>query len=217
MVIAIVALALPHLMQDPPAPVQTTDKTRLFQRDLRLWLLELLALLCMVPEGAVMDWAAVYLGQELGADAFRAGLGFAGFAAAMALMRFSGDALRNRFGAVRTLRASALIGAVGLMLAAMAPVPELAMAGFALAGLGVANLVPVMFSAAGNHPGLAPGQAISTVTMVGYAGILIAPASIGYAAEAVGFRATYAALALCLLLVMAMAGRAAAADDLRRL
>lgn len=216
-VAAIVALALPHLLPDPPAPRETAGKAALFPRDRALWLLGLLALLCMVPEGAVMDWAAVYLGQELGADTFRAGLGFAFFAATMAVMRFSGDAIRNRFGAVRTLRVSALIGAAGLMLAAMAPVPELAMAGFAIAGLGVANLVPVMFSAAGNHPGLAPGQAISTVTMVGYAGILIAPASIGYIAEAAGFRATYAGLALLLALVAALAGRAAAADDLRAL
>lgn len=211
----ILAAALPQLLPDPPEPRQAHEKTRLLPRDPTLWLLGIMALLCMVPEGAVMDWAAVYLGQELGADAFRAGLGFAAFAATMAVMRFSGDAIRNRFGAVRTLRVSALIGAAGLMLAAIAPADWLVMAGFAFAGLGVANLVPVMFSAAGNHPGLAAGQAISTVTMLGYAGILIAPASIGYAAEHAGFRATYGALALLLVLVAALAPRARAADGIR--
>ena len=210
-----VALALPHLLPDPASVPETHEKQSLFPRDARLWLLGLLALFCMVPEGAVMDWAAVYLAKELGADAFRAGLGFAFFAGTMAIMRFSGDAIRNRFGAVRTLRVSALIGAAGLMIGALAPIDAVAMAGFAVAGLGVANLVPVMFSAAGNHPGLPPGQAISTVTMVGYAGILIAPASIGYIAEHAGFRATYAALALLLVLVAALAHRAKAADGIR--
>ncbi|MDP3379438.1 MAG: MFS transporter [Brevundimonas sp.] len=215
-VLGLVALALPHLLPDPPAPVTAGHGAGvLLPRDPALWLLGLLALLCMVPEGAVMDWAALYLGQELGADALRSGLGFAFFAATMAVMRFSGDALRNRFGAVRTLRVSALIGAAGLMLAAVAPADWLAMAGFAFAGLGVANLVPVMFSAAGNHPGLPPGQAIATVTMVGYAGILIAPASIGYIAEQVGFRATYGGLALLLVLVAGLAARARSADGIR--
>lgn len=210
-----VALALPHLLPDLAIPAEHHVKQSLFPRDAGLWLLGLLALFCMVPEGAVMDWAAVYLAKELGADAFRAGLGFAFFAGTMAIMRFSGDAIRNRFGAVRTLRVSALIGAAGLMIGALAPTDAVAMAGFAVAGLGVANLVPVMFSAAGNHPGLPPGQAISTVTMVGYAGILIAPASIGYIAEHAGFRATYAALALLLVLVAALAHRAKAADGIR--
>ncbi|MCF8511921.1 MAG: MFS transporter [Rhodobacteraceae bacterium] len=214
-VATLVVLALPHLLPDPPSPTSQTQTTRFFPRDAALWILGLLALFCMVPEGAVMDWAAVYLGKELGADDFAAGLGFAFFAGSMALMRFSGDRVRNRFGAVKTLRISALVGAAGLFLAALAPNETLAMAGFGLAGLGVANLVPVMFSAAGNHPGLPAGVAISAVTTVGYAGILIAPASIGYIAEAAGFRATYGALALLLLVVAALAGRTHAADQIR--
>lgn len=214
-VAAIVGLALPHLLPDGPSGQPEGRKALLLPRDAGLWLLGVMALLCMVPEGAVMDWAAVYLGQELGVGTFGAGLGFAFFAATMAVMRFTGDRLRNRFGAVRTLRVSALVGAAGLGLAALAPHGGLAMAGFAMAGLGVANLVPVLFSAAGNHAGLPPGQAISTVTMVGYAGILVAPASIGFVAEQVGFRATYGALALLLVLVAGLAGRAAAADGIR--
>ena len=67
----------------------------------------------MVPEGAVLDWAAIYLQKELGSDVFVSGLGFAFFAGAMAIMRFAGDAVRNRFGAVQTLRISGLLGAAG--------------------------------------------------------------------------------------------------------
>lgn len=213
---ALVFGAMPFLLPDPPAPrtAATTAAQRgtLFPRDAGLWLLGAMALFSMVPEGAVLDWAALYLAKELGSDLFRSGLGFAFFAGTMALMRFAGDGLRNRFGAVRTLRVSGLLGAAGLMGGALAPGDTLAIASFALAGFGVANMVPILFSAAGNHVGLPPGQAISTVTMVGYAGILIAPASIGWVAEHAGFRLTYAAVALLLLLVAALAGRAAAAD-----
>ncbi len=214
-VAALVTLANRFLLPDAPEPAQTATAHGLLPRDLGLWLIGLMALFCMVPEGAVMDWAAIYLAQELGADAFRSGLGFACFAGAMAAMRFSGDVVRNRFGAVKTLQISGLAGAAGLFIAAMSPGDTLALAGFALSGLGVANLAPVMYSAAGNHPGLPAGVAISAVTTVGYAGILVAPAVIGFIAEQIGFRITYGALAGLLLVVVAQAHRARNADAAR--
>jgi MFS family permease len=130
----------------------------------------------------------------------------------MAVMRFAGDGVRNRFGAVRVLRVSGALGAAGLLVGALAPSAGLAIAGFALAGFGVANMVPILFSAAGNWPGHSAGSALSAVTMVGYAGILVAPASIGWLAEHLGYRPTYAGLAVLLLVVVALAARVAMAD-----
>jgi MFS family permease len=211
-----VLLAGPHLIVDAPHPsAEKPVPHALFPRDASLWILGFMALFCMVPEGAVLDWAAIYLSRELGSDLFRAGLGFAGFAGAMAVMRFAGDRLRNRFGAVKTLQISGIISAAGLMGGALAPNDITAIASFTFAGLGVANMVPILFSAAGNHPGMAAGAAISTVTMVGYAGILVAPSSIGFIADHIGFRATYAALAVVLLIVTALAPRVKAADGVR--
>ena len=220
-VAVIVSVALPILVRasigdsrgasDQPTAT-APPKERLFPRDFHVWLLGLLTFFAMVPEGAVLDWGAIYLEKELGAEAVVAGLGFAGFAGAMALMRFAGDGVRNRFGAVRTLRVSGLVGAAGLLVGATAPLDWLAIAGFALAGLGVANMVPILFSAAGNHPRLPSASAISIVTMVGYSGILVAPASIGFLAEHFGFRPTYAGLAVLLGIVALMAARAADAD-----
>jgi fucose permease len=160
----------------------------------------------------VMDWAALYMQKELGAAQATSTLAFAFFSGAMATVRFAGDAVRNRFGAVRTLRYSALIALAGISAATLAPSQGWALAGFALAGIGVANMVPVIFSAAGNHPGLAPGTAIAFVTMLGYSGILFAPASIGYVAEHFGFRITFGALAVLLAIVVLMADRAHAAE-----
>ena len=212
-----VLAAMPFVMPDSPAPRapgETAAKSALIPTDPAIWLLGVLALFSMVPEGAVLDWAALYLQQELGSDVARSGLAFAFFSGAMAVMRFAGDGVRNRFGAVRTLRWSGIIAAVGMLGGAAAPTDLLAVASFALSGLGVANMVPIMFSAAGNHPGLAPGAGIAAVTMFGYSGILVAPSTIGFVAEHVGFRFTYGALALLLVFVALMAGRTAAADGL---
>ena len=213
--------AMPFLMPDAPvAPVavmQAAPRTRLFPKELHVWLLGFLALFSMVPEGAVLDWAAIYLQKELGSDLFVSGLGFAFFAGAMAVMRFLGDTVRNRFGAVRTLRLSGLLGAAGLMGGALAPTDWVAIASFAVAGLGVANMVPILFSAAGNHPNLPSASAISIVTMVGYCGILVAPSSIGFLAEHLGFRPTYAALSLLLVVVAVLATEAVDADGAKAL
>jgi MFS family permease len=220
-VAGIVLTAMPFLLPDVPKPVVSetvaAPKTRLFPKDLHVWLLGFLALASMVPEGAVLDWAAIYMQKELGSDVFVSGLGFAFFAGAMALMRFLGDAVRNRLGAVRTLRISGWLGAAGMMGGAVAPNDWVVIVSFFIAGLGIANMVPILFSAAGNHPRLPAASAISIVTMVGYCGILVAPSSIGFLAEHVGFRPTYAGLSLILVLVALLAARAADADGVRKL
>lgn len=212
--LALIVLALPHVIEDDSRKAATDDAPHdaLIPRDPLLWLLGAMALFSMVPEGAVMDWAAIYLQKEMGAGQATSTLAFAFFAGAMAIVRFAGDAVRNRFGAVRTLRVSAIVAAVGLLAALLAPSVPLAIAGFALAGIGVANMIPVIFSAAGNHPGLAPGTAIAFVTMLGYSGILVAPFSIGFIAERLGFQVTYGGLVVLLVFVAVMAGRAGAAE-----
>ncbi len=216
-IVAVIVLAsMQFLLPDAPSvPVATAapaPKTKLFPKDFHVWLLGFLALASMVPEGAVLDWAAIYMQKELGSDVFVSGLGFAFFAGAMALMRFLGDTVRNRLGAVRTLRISGLLGAAGMMGGAVAPNDWVVIVSFFIAGLGIANMVPILFSAAGNHPNLPSANAISIVTMVGYCGILVAPSSIGFIAEHLGFRPTYAGLSLVLVLVALLAARAADAD-----
>ncbi len=210
----VILLAAPRLLRVPvdTTPDAAQPKGRLLPRAPIVWLLGFTALMCMMPEGAIMDWSALYLTDELNLPLSAAGLGFALFSGAMASMRFAGDAIRNRFGAVRTLRVSALIAAAALVSAALAPSPMLALAAFGVAGLGIANTVPIMFSAAGNLPGMSHGAGLATVTMIGYAGILVAPSSIGFIAEHAGFRGTWAGLALCLVFVASQAGHARLAD-----
>ena len=217
--LGLVGLAAPTLRGAPPVPHPPTAAGGAgshWPRGGAIYLLGLMALGAMVPEGAVLDWSALYLARELGSPVAASGLAFAGFAAAMAVMRFAGDHLRGRHGAVATLRVSGAVAAAGLLAASLAPTAPLAIAGFALAGLGIANTVPIILSAAGNHPGLGAGVGISVVTMMGYSGILVAPASIGLVADHIGFRLTYAVLALVLIGVAALARRVAAADQRHR-
>ncbi|MBL0933326.1 MAG: MFS transporter [Rhizobiaceae bacterium] len=176
------------------------------------YLLGLAALFGMIPEGAVLDWAALYLQRELGSSVSAASLAYAGFSGAMALMRFSGDAIRNRFGAVATMRVSCVIAGLGLVGAGLAPAASLSIAFFALAGLGIANVVPIAFSAAGNQPGLAPGVGMSVATTMGYSGILVAPSAIGFIGERTGFAPIFVALALVLFLLAGLARMVATAD-----
>ncbi|MCV3207866.1 MFS transporter [Mesorhizobium sp. YC-39] len=177
-----------------------------------VYLVGLMALLTMISEGAVLDWAALYLQQELGADLAIAGLAYAAFSGIMAVMRFFGDGVRNRFGAVTTLRISALAAAAGMLVAGLAPSPFIAIAAFAFCGLGIANMVPILFSAGGNQEGMSSGTGMSVVTTMGYSGILVAPSAIGFVAEHSSFGPIFVALSGLLVIVLLMAGLAHRAE-----
>lgn len=208
---AIAAYALPRLIPDERAPSEAKPRIGL-PRNPVVYLVGLMALFSMIPEGAVLDWAAIYLRQELGADLATAGFAFAGFSATMALIRFLGDGVRNRLGAVATLRGSALIAAAGMLTAGFAPSAPVAIAAFAFCGLGIANMVPIAFSAAGNQKGMSPGAGMSVVTTMGYSGILMAPSAIGFIGERTGFAPVFVAVSGLLIVVFLMAGLARSAD-----
>ena len=208
---AIICVALFFLVAEERVSAAQRPPYRLPRQPI-VYLTGIIALLSMVPEGAVLDWAALYLRQELGSDIAVAGFAYAAFSATMAAMRFLGDGVRNRFGAVATLRGSALVAAAGMFGAGIAPDPWLAVAAFAVSGIGCANMVPIAFSAAGNHDGGTPGAGLSTVTLMGYSGILAAPSLIGFIGERTGFAPIFVALALLLVAVAMMAGLARAAD-----
>ena len=197
--IAIVSVSLRHLIADPP--VAQEHKKFVLPRNPTVYVIGVMALLSMNSEGAVLDWGALYLRQELGSDIATAGFAFGAFAGAMALMRFLGDGVRNRLGAVATFRISGIVAAAGMLVAGLSPSPWLAIGAFAVSGLGIANMVPILFSAAGNQPGVSPGAGMSVVTTMGYSGILVAPSVIGFVAQRTGFAPIYIGIAVLLVLV----------------
>ncbi|MGH3239111.1 MAG: MFS transporter [Spirillospora sp.] len=153
------------------------------------WLLIMLGVigLCsFVGEGAMADWSAIYLREDLGTGAGAAGLGYVGCAVAMTIGRLAGDRIVARFGPVRVLRTGSLVAALGLGSGLLAGHPVAAVAGFTLFGFGVAVVAPVTFSAAGNVPGVPAAAGIARVTGVGYLGLLGGPPVIGFIAQGVG-------------------------------
>lgn len=208
---ALLAIAWPRVLVDRPHPEEERPKGGLPMTPLP-WIIGIVALFSMIPEGSILDWGALYLRNELGASVTLSGLGFAAFSMTMAVMRFAGDLVRDRFGAVRTLQVCSLISMLGLLIAGLAPNAFVAIAGFAIAGIGISNMVPIAFSAAGNMPGLAPGIGLSVVTTMGYSGILVAPSAIGFIAEHTGLATVFIGLPVLHLVVFLLAKLARHAD-----
>ena len=176
------------------------------------WLLGIMALFCMIPEGSILDWGALYMRNELSASLTLSGFAFAAFSFTMAAMRFAGDLIRDRFGAVNTLRVCGVIAMLGMLTIGFATSSTMAIAGFALAGIGISNIVPILFSAAGNLPGMAAGVSLSVVTTMGYSGILVAPSAIGFIAEHTGLGSIFAGLSVLILVTLLLSNLARHAD-----
>jgi MFS family permease len=209
--LAVVLAALPRLVSEG-RPVHHEHAKFALPRTAAVYLVGLVALFTMIPEGAVLDWGALYLNKELGADLATAGLAYAGFAGAMSLMRFLGDGVRDRYGAVATMRACSLIAAAGMCVAGLSPWAWPAIAAFTIAGFGIANMVPIAFSAGGNQPGMASGTGMAVVTTMGYSGILMAPSAIGFTAERTGFGPIFIVLSVFLVVVCLMSPLTRTAD-----
>jgi len=161
--------------------------------------LGLVAFLCFAIEGAVADWGALYLSTERGATPSMAATGFAFFSFGMAVLRLVGDPIVARFGPTRILSGGGFIIAIGMVIALLAPWPIVIAIGFGLVGLGAANIVPVVFSAAGRTPGVVPSVGIAATVTLGYSGFLVAPPVLGLVAHASSL-----SVALTLVLVMAL-------------
>lgn len=149
-----------------------------------LLVIGLLILAGMVAEGVMYDWGVLYLKQEIGMPQAQAALGYAAFSAAMALSRFSGDYLRERFSEEKLLLVGGTTAAVAMAVVLLSGNAWIALGGFVLVGAGLAPVAPVLFSAATRVPGVSRAAAIASVTSIGYAGFMIGPPLIGGLAHA---------------------------------
>lgn len=156
-------------------------------------------------EGASLDWSAVYLRDQLEASAGLAAACTTGFTLTMALARIAGDRVVDRFGAVRTVRASGVLAVLGGLLIVVSEHPAVAMAGFALMGLGIAVVVPLCFAAAGRS-GPNPSQAIAGVATITYTSGLVAPSAIGGLAQATSLVVSFGLVTLLACGVAGFAG-----------
>ena len=168
-------------------------------------LLGLIGFCSFLAEGTAADWSALYL-RELGASPGAAAAGFAAFSLCMAAGRLVGDRLTSRFGPVRLVRDGSLVAAGGLGMCVVAGNELVAVAGFGLLGAGLAAVVPIAFSAAGNLGGPG-GVGIARVASLAYLGTLAGPPAVGFTAQATSLRfALLIPVALCVLIATCAAG-----------
>lgn len=148
-----------------------------------LGLIGVLAALGLLCEGAIYDWSVLYMHESLKAAPSTAALAYASFSGAMAATRFAGDWVRAQLSSVRLVQICGALAALGMALTLVTDSPIVALLGFALIGLGLANVVPVLFSAAARVPGVAPADGIAAVAALGYLGMMAGPPLIGMVAE----------------------------------
>jgi MFS family permease len=155
-----------------------------------------LTFIALFSEGALQDWAAVYMRQVVAVPVSIAAVGYASYSTAMALGRFAGDRVVASFGERFVTRIGGALIIAGLAAVLLVPTPFSAIAGLAVAGLGNSNLVPILFSAAGRDPVLGPGPGIAVVTTVGFCGFLVGPAVIGLMSKFFGLPVALSLVAL---------------------
>lgn len=171
----------------------------------RVLLLGVFCFILFLTEGALLDWSALFLTQVRDMPASHAGTGYAIFSVAMTLGRLSGDRVVKYFGDTRVLFCGSLCAAAGLFIAVSVGNSLVTLAAFFMVGLGAANCVPILFSAAGRQKIPPPDIAISAMTLVGYTGILVGPAFIGGIAHWVNLTAAFILIGLLILVVSACA------------
>jgi fucose permease len=172
-----------------------------------LWALGVVALIALIAEGAMYDWATVYMRDVVHATPALASAGYAAFSGAMATGRFAGDAVRARFGAAQLVLASATLACAGMVGALVLPYPLAALTGFAMMGLGLANMMPVLFAAAMRVKGIHAAEGLAHVAGVAYVGLLIGPVMIGGVAQVTNLPIGLSVVALCAALVAVIGPR----------
>jgi len=153
------------------------------------------ACIAFLVEGAVMDWSGVFLTTVKGLDMSLAGTGFTVFSAAMLIMRLMGDAAVQKLGQKLVVLGGSLLAFLGFLLVIFAPSQLLLYAGFFAIGIGSANIVPVFFSLLGKQKDMPISMAVPAVSTLGYLGILMGPAAIGFLAHQTSLYMAFAFLA----------------------
>lgn len=147
----------------------------------------MLGVLCFIMymgDGVVLDWGALFMTTTKSIPADTAGLSFAIFSVAISIGRLLGDRLVEWLGIRKVMTGSGMIAAIGFIIVMEAPSAWIAFAGFVVVGLGAANLIPLLFTIASRQKKMPVPQAISSVTTLGYLGLLIGPAMMGFIAHA---------------------------------
>ncbi|WP_218209319.1 MFS transporter [Acinetobacter sp. F9] len=203
----IAILAIPFSLGIEPKTVleETSSSEQSATKAAPTWAILGIGLICFLAflsEGAAMDWSGIYLASQFNLPAAQTGLAYSFFAALMVLGRFSGHLIIQQFGEKNTILLSAILAATGLLTVVFAPVWQVVLLGYAILGLGSANIVPLMFSRAGRQKTLASHVVLSYVSVFAYTGSLIGPALVGFGSEIIGLSLVFSVIAIGLFSIV---------------
>lgn len=187
----------------PPAERRKEQKGR-FSVPPMVIVVGLLCFIMYASEGAVMGWSAIFVSEVRGVDISSAGFFYTTFAIMMTAMRLLGDKTVNRLGQRRVVVCGAVAVAAGFALVVAVPSVVATAIGFAMVGMGAANIVPQFISFASGIKGMAVQNIISIINALGYSGILVGPVLIGFVAKHYGLHTSFAAIAVFALVVAAV-------------
>ncbi|WP_456785864.1 MFS transporter [Cellulomonas sp. P5_C5] len=181
-----IAAVLPSLLPDTPRADAGEGRRRLVVRPSpRLVALAAIAFCCLLCEGAVLTWSALFLTGAVGAAAGLAGLAYAAYALMMAVARMTGDRVMARWGARTVLCGAAVAGAVAMSVALLVRDVPTALLGFAALGVGLALVMPFVTRSAAQASPQAVAPAIALVSSSGWLGVVAGPPVVGALAVAV--------------------------------
>lgn len=184
---------------DHKEPSETV--TTKLRPNFRLYLMALMCMICFMAEGAVLDWGGVFLTNDRGLDVAHAGWGFAIFGGAMSVMRFTGDKVVSLLGRKHVLIISSIFAMVGYAIAVIFPDWRFTLLGFALVGVGAANIVPVLITLASQEKVMPVNMSVAMVATMGYFGVLGGPALIGFIAHLTDLYIAFSIVSLTFLII----------------
>jgi MFS family permease len=206
--IVMIILILPLFLSLVKDPEQSSENQKIFAWPTKgLLLLGLICFCGAMSEGTMADWSSLYYRQIINQPHVVSALGYTAFALFMSIGRFVGDPLIERWGHGIILKGNGVLIAIGMITALVSTIPALVMIGFALVGLGVSSIFPVVYMLASKEKSMLPSAALAAVSSVGFIGFLVGPPIIGFVAQVVGLRLALAIVILLGLLIVMMASR----------
>ena len=174
------------LINDQPDKSQKEASKGFILPNKTIFPIAVLAFCGMTGEGSLNDWSALFMNEVVGQSEDFSAWAFVSFSVAMTIARFSGDALQLKIGKRNLLIFSSLGAILGLSTVLIFATSNLTLLGFFICGLGLANVVPIIYSTAGNMEGLSPSVGIAMATTIGYMGFFVGPPVIGFLSDAFG-------------------------------
>ena len=184
--ILIIPFSFPNLLIDKPVQDESKPTSSIFNLGPYLITLSFIAFCGMLCEGAMADWISLYFKEYSPNSPFPITIGFSFFAAAMVVGRFLGDTLSMKYKISTILIFNGILLSLGMLLTLLFPSIYLKIVGCFLTGIGIATMVPLIYSEAGNQKEIMPSIAIAGVSTIAYIGFLLGPVLIGYLSDFIG-------------------------------